>query len=546
MTTPNFTPDFTKTGDVFVSRDGTELTFLCDDNDANNDPPIKLGRKGDHYWLYRNGRVFTHREHRMDIVSQYTPTTAPQGVDVPMGGDFHAFARAQSEWSQATFGTDQQRGPIGPLKHLEKEAREAQENPTDIYEFVDCLFLTLDASRRAGFSSESLLHFAWEKLTINKSRDWPKVTDMNAAVEHVREATPAPAADGAGEVQATTPKWPRYLENQQDRGVKFRRVYDSPDAPGRWVDGFVMHLGRFDEAIITQRVIETDAAGNALTPTEPQQASGTDGPLSEFLVSWRDADQLGSNTPLPPQQASGVERYSACRLHGTTEVVTAADHDRVVAAKDAELAEYAENLADTTHTLQDRVKELAERDATIVELRAEVERLKQWELYAWRVIGNLEDAADGRPVEVEEGKSPHPTIKTIDALRTRAEAAEAKVAELELRLANVDKVAVHACDVRDDSIADLELRLATSTESMYVNMKAANEANAQLAAANERVAELEGESKGWHGVVVECEKILKAVGTAEKPLTSNLPNLIRDRLQNLHRAEAKHQPKERP
>ena len=138
------------------------------------------------------------------------------------------------------------------------------------------------------------------------------------------------------------------------------------------------------------------------------------------------------------------------------------------------------------------------------------------------------------------------SIKTIDALRTRAEAAEAKVAELELRLANVDKVAVHACDVRDDSIADLELRLATSTESMYVNMKAANEANAQLAAANERVAELEGESKGWHGVVVECEKILKAVGTAEKPLTSNLPNLIRDRLQNLHRAEAKHQPKERP
>ena len=202
------------------------------------------------------------------------------------------------------------------------------------------------------------------------------------------------------------------------------------------------------------------------------------------------------------------------------DLVMASTFDAAMKAKDAELAEYAENLADTTHDLQDRDATIAEIcDLFLVDKRDPVAGLRKY-------------------VELDR--------KELDALRTRAEAAEAKVAELELRLANVDKVAVHACDVRDDSIADLELRLATSTESMYVNMKAANEANAQLAAANERVAELEGESKGWHGVVVECEKILKAVGTAEKPLTSNLPNLIRDRLQNLHRAEAKHQPKERP
>ena len=397
MTTPNFTPDFTKTGDVFVSRDGTELTFLCDDNDANNDPPIKLGRKGDHYWLYRNGRVFTHREHRMDIVSQYTPTTAPQGVDVPMGGDFHAFARAQSEWSQATFGTDQQRGPIGPLKHLEKEAREAQENPTDIYEFVDCLFLTLDASRRAGFSSESLLHFAWEKLTINKSRDWPKVTDMNAAVEHVREATPAPAApvdftaadeltaqseqiglyaatsdaakemggndsttlDGihhevviaslreraekaetlaakwyrafhdrhrtdAGEVQATTPKWPRYWKCEVSSRVPFGKVIQDNEGGALYpvdnLDGYWKRCAHWDwttEDSMRKYVhdaIETDADGNALTqPIEQQQASGVE--------RWgiRSVITLGDEPPYV------IEKYR------NGQFVKAADHDAAIA-----------------------------------------------------------------------------------------------------------------------------------------------------------------------------------------------------------------------
>ena len=34
----------------------------------------------------------------------------------------------QAEWSRATFGSDTERGPLGPLKHLEKEAKEAQEN----------------------------------------------------------------------------------------------------------------------------------------------------------------------------------------------------------------------------------------------------------------------------------------------------------------------------------------------------------------------------------------------------------------------------------
>jgi hypothetical protein len=89
-----------------------------------------------------------------------------------------------SSWSQATFGTDQERGPIGPLRHLEKEAKEAQQNPGDITEYADCLILILDAARRAGFKPLPLLRAAMQKMEVNKARKWPKPTS-DEPVEHI-------------------------------------------------------------------------------------------------------------------------------------------------------------------------------------------------------------------------------------------------------------------------------------------------------------------------------------------------------------------------
>lgn len=40
-----------------------------------------------------------------------------------------------AKWSQATFGVV---GPVGPLKHLSKEALEAAEQPGDLSEWADC------------------------------------------------------------------------------------------------------------------------------------------------------------------------------------------------------------------------------------------------------------------------------------------------------------------------------------------------------------------------------------------------------------------------
>lgn len=109
-----------------------------------------------------------------------------KGLDgiVRLGMALHQLCTIHSEWSRETFGSDADRGPIGPLKHLEREAKEAYENPTDRSEYADCLLLLLDASRRAGLSPLELILEAQRKMVINKARIWSKPID-NQPVEHV-------------------------------------------------------------------------------------------------------------------------------------------------------------------------------------------------------------------------------------------------------------------------------------------------------------------------------------------------------------------------
>jgi hypothetical protein len=96
------------------------------------------------------------------------------------------FWNEHSAWSQATFGTDAERGPVGALKHLEKEAREAQAKPTDLEEYADCLFLSFDAARRAGLTLDTLLDQAFAKLEKNKLRRWVRPADPDQPIEHER------------------------------------------------------------------------------------------------------------------------------------------------------------------------------------------------------------------------------------------------------------------------------------------------------------------------------------------------------------------------
>lgn len=96
------------------------------------------------------------------------------------------FWKDHSIWSQATFGTDAERGPIGALKHLAKEAVEAQDPTADKYEIADCFILTCDAARRSGLTPDELMTLVEQKLVINKARSWPRPVD-DEPVEHIRD-----------------------------------------------------------------------------------------------------------------------------------------------------------------------------------------------------------------------------------------------------------------------------------------------------------------------------------------------------------------------
>ncbi|EKY5003870.1 DUF550 domain-containing protein [Citrobacter amalonaticus] len=86
-------------------------------------------------------------------------------------------------WSQATFGDI---GPVGPLKHLSKEALEAAAELGDISEWADMQFLLWDAQRRAGISDGEITAAMEEKLAINKTRQWPEPKDGEPRL-HIKE-----------------------------------------------------------------------------------------------------------------------------------------------------------------------------------------------------------------------------------------------------------------------------------------------------------------------------------------------------------------------
>ncbi|HBY2239485.1 TPA: DUF550 domain-containing protein [Klebsiella pneumoniae] len=95
--------------------------------------------------------------------------------------------REHAEWSQATFGNV---GPVGPLKHLSKEALEAAAEPGDLSEWADMQFLLWDAQRRAGITDEQITQAMIEKLAVNKLREWPEPKDGEPQL-HIKEQ-PAP------------------------------------------------------------------------------------------------------------------------------------------------------------------------------------------------------------------------------------------------------------------------------------------------------------------------------------------------------------------
>ncbi|KEA54635.1 hypothetical protein DT73_00280 [Mangrovibacter sp. MFB070] len=96
-----------------------------------------------------------------------------------------------AQWSQATFGNV---GPVGPLKHLSKEAMEAAAKPNDLSEWADMQFLLWDAQRRAGITDEQITQAMIEKLEVNKARQWPEPKDGEPRL-HIKEQSQPPVPE---------------------------------------------------------------------------------------------------------------------------------------------------------------------------------------------------------------------------------------------------------------------------------------------------------------------------------------------------------------
>ncbi|EIT6417999.1 DUF550 domain-containing protein [Salmonella enterica] len=121
------------------------------------------------------------------VESGYEPVPGDKLYAAPTASERERIRREHAEWSQATFGNV---GPIGPLKHLSKEALEAAAEPEDLSEWADMQFLLWDAQRRMGLSDEFITRAMIEKLAINKARQWPEPKDGELRL-HIK-GQPAP------------------------------------------------------------------------------------------------------------------------------------------------------------------------------------------------------------------------------------------------------------------------------------------------------------------------------------------------------------------
>ncbi|EON5844496.1 dATP/dGTP pyrophosphohydrolase domain-containing protein [Escherichia coli] len=123
-----------------------------------------------------------------------------------------------AKWSDSTFGCV---GPIGPLKHLSKEALEAAAEPDDLSEWADMQFLLWDAQRRAGISDAEITAAMEDKLKINMERQWPEPKDGEPRL-HIKEPGNSPVTPDAWiscsermpEIRQTVIGWNGYAVRQ--------------------------------------------------------------------------------------------------------------------------------------------------------------------------------------------------------------------------------------------------------------------------------------------------------------------------------------------
>jgi len=92
----------------------------------------------------------------------------------------------QKTFSEKTFGPGNRTN--GVLDHIRKELLEIEKSPTDLFEWVDVILLSLDGAWRAGYSPEEIAKAINQKQTKNENRNWPdwRLSSSDKAIEHIR------------------------------------------------------------------------------------------------------------------------------------------------------------------------------------------------------------------------------------------------------------------------------------------------------------------------------------------------------------------------
>ncbi|MGE2654034.1 DUF550 domain-containing protein, partial [Escherichia coli] len=161
-----------------------------------------------------------------------------------------------AKWSDSTFGCV---GPIGPLKHLSKEALEAAAEPDDLSEWADMQFLLWDAQRRAGISDAEITAAMEDKLKINMERQWPEPKDGEPRL-HIKEpgnspVTPArlPGGFTIEDAKALHEDLVRSHISQALSGEKMKK--NDRDADLRWIHGVIVQAAWFVKASLEQNAL---------------------------------------------------------------------------------------------------------------------------------------------------------------------------------------------------------------------------------------------------------------------------------------------------
>lgn len=113
--------------------------------------------------------------------SGYLYSYTPESIGVSLVN----FWKDHCDWSQKTFGMDNEKNHLPALHKLVDEVKETIESPYDKTEFADCLILLFDAFRRSGGTLEEFIEAAQTKLNINKTRTWG-TPDHRGVVRHIK------------------------------------------------------------------------------------------------------------------------------------------------------------------------------------------------------------------------------------------------------------------------------------------------------------------------------------------------------------------------